>query len=125
MEILPISEIKVDLNEIKSIKNIMQSTFRRITFSRQHKADDLLNAYLSSTANLKELLSIKNAQMEAQTDEEAELYLISLNNTLVNIASEIENQVDFTSEIQLFQLFRSVSPESHSILPNRYLFLLS
>lgn len=120
MEILPISEIKVDLNEIKSIKNIMQSTFRRITFSRQHKADDLLNAYLSSTANLKELLSIKNAQMEAQTDEEAELYLISLNNTLVNIASEIENQVDFTSEIQLFQLFRSVSPESHSILPNRY-----
>lgn len=120
MDILPISEIKADLLEIKNIKNIMQSTFRLITFSRQHKADDLLNAYLSSTANLKELLSIKNAQMEAQTDQEVESYIISLNETLVYVINEIENQVDFKTEVQLFQLFRSISPESHIILPNRY-----
>ncbi len=120
MEILPISEIKVDLSEIKNIDNIMQSTFRLITFSRQHKADDLLNAYLSSTADLNELLSIKNAQMEAQTPQEAESYLISLNETLITVIKEIEEQVDFQTELQLFQLFRSVSPESHTNHPNRY-----
>jgi len=61
MEILPINEIKIDSSKIKNIDNIMQSTFRLITFSRQYKVDDLLNAYLSSTADLKELLNIKNA----------------------------------------------------------------
>ena len=120
MEILPITEIKVDSSKIKDIDNIMKSTFRLITFSRQHKADDLLNAYISSTADLKELLSIKNAQMEAQTDQEAESYLISLNETMGNVVGEIENQIDFKTEVQLFQLFRSISPESHVILPNRY-----
>ncbi len=120
MEILPVSEIKVDLSEIKNIDSVMQSTFRLITFSRQHKADDLLNAYLSSTADLKELLSIKNAQMEAQTAHEAESYLISLNETLITVIKEIENQVEFQTELQLFQLFRSVSPESHTNHPNRY-----
>lgn len=120
MEILPISQIKVDLSEIKNIDNIMQSTFRLITFSRQHKADDLLNAYLSSTANLNELLSIKNAQMEAQTPQEAASYLVTLNDTLSTVIKEIESQVDFKTELQLFQLFRSISPESHAIHPNRY-----
>ncbi len=120
MEILPISEIKIDSSKIKNIDNIMQSTFRLITFSRQHKADDLLNAYLSSTADLKELLSIKNAQMEAQTAQEAASYLIYLNETLITVIKEIENQVDFQTELQLFQLFRSVSPESHTNHPNRY-----
>jgi Fic family protein len=120
MEIIPISEIKVDLSEIKNIDNIMQSTFRLITFSRQHKADDLLNAYLSSTADLNELLSMKNAQMEAQTPKEAASYLITLNKTLSTVIKEIESQIDFKTELQLFHLFRSVSPESHSIHPNRY-----
>jgi len=120
MEILPISEIKVDSSKIENIDNIMKSTFRLITFSRQHKADDLLNAYLSSTADLKELLSIKNAQMEAQTAHEVESYLISLNETLITVIKEIENQVDFKTELQLFHLFRSISPESHTNHPNRY-----
>jgi hypothetical protein len=120
MEILPISEIKVDLSQIRNIDNIMQSTFRLITFSRQHRADDLLNAYLSSTADLNELLSIKNAQMEAQTPQEAASYLITLDKTLSTVIKEIESQIDFKTELQLFHLFRSVSPESHSMHPNRY-----
>lgn len=120
MEVIPISEIKVDLSIIKLIDTIMQSTFRLITFSRQHQADDLLNAYLSSTADLKELLSIKNAQMEAQTPHEAASYLVSLNETLRTVIKEIENQVDFQTELQLFQLFRSIAPESHTNHPNRY-----
>jgi Fic family protein len=120
MEVLPINEIKVDLSKIKKIDNIMQSTFRLITFSRQHKADDLLNAYLSSTADLKELLSIKNAQMEAQTVKETETYLNDLNKTLKTVIKEIESQINFNSELQLFQLFRAISPESHAKHPNKY-----
>ncbi|MBR9915584.1 MAG: Fic family protein [Algicola sp.] len=120
MRLLPVSEINVDHSKTKEVEEIMKSTFRLITFSREHYADDLLNTYLSSTTSLKELLSIKNAQMEAQDDEEAEEYLVNLKETLLYVTNEIENQVDFTNEVQLFQLFRSTSPDSHKTHPNRY-----
>lgn len=58
--------------------------------------------------------------MEAQTNLEAESYLLALNETLGVVIQEIENQVDFSTELQLFQLFRSISPESHASHPNRY-----
>lgn len=58
--------------------------------------------------------------MEAQNDEEAAMYVSTLNETLLYVSDEIKHQVDFTSELQLFQLFRSISPESHEILPNRF-----
>jgi hypothetical protein len=119
MNLLPISEINVDRSKIQEVEQIMKSTFRLITFSRRHIADDLLNTYLSSNTNLQELLSIKNAQMEAQNEEEAEAYLVLLNQTLLFVANEIEHQVDFTRELQLFQLFRSISAESHDNHPNR------
>lgn len=120
MDILPIKEIDVDHAKIQEVEQIMKSTFRLITFSRKHLADDLLNTYLSSTTNLQQLVSIKNAQMEAQNDQEAEDYLISLNETLLFVMDEIKQQVDFKSELQLFQLFRLISPESHASHPNRY-----
>ena len=120
MRLLPISEIKIDTSKVLEVEQIMKATFRLITFSRKHMADDLLNTYLFSTTNLQELLSIKNAQMEAQNEQEAEAYLVTLNETLLFVASEIERQVDFTKELQLFQLFRSISPESHENHPNRY-----
>ena len=120
MYILPVSEIRVDITKVQNIKEILESTFRLITFSREHLADDLLNTYLSSTINLQQLLSIKNAQMEAQNDEEAELYLEGLNETMSIIIEEIKNSIDFNSELQLFQLFRTISPESHENHPNRY-----
>jgi len=72
MELLPVNEINVDPSKVLEVEQIMKSTFRLITFSRQHLADDLLNTYLASTTDLKELLSIKNAQMEAQNEQEAE-----------------------------------------------------
>jgi len=120
MELLSISEINVDPFKVQEIEQIMKSTFRLITFSRKHMADDLLNTYLLSTTNLQELLSIKNAQMEAQNKQETEAYLVTLNQTLLFVANEIEHQVDFKKELQLFQLFRSISPESHANHPNRY-----
>jgi len=120
MTLFPISEISVNPKKIKEIEEIMKSTLRLITFSRKHLADDLLNTYLDSSANLQELLSIKNAQMEAQDDFEAEEYLKTLNKTLKIIIKEIKNNIDFESEIQLFQLFRSISPDAHQTHPNKY-----
>lgn len=120
MELLPVKEINVDRKKIQELEQIMKSTFRLITFSRKHLADDLLNTYLASTTDLQGLLSIKNAQMEAQNEEEAEQYIITLNQTLLFVANEIKHQVDFRKELQLFQLFRSISPESHANHPNRY-----
>jgi hypothetical protein len=111
MTLFPISQINIDSKKIKEIEEIMKSTLRLITFSRKHLADDLLNTYIDSSANLQELLSIKNAQMEAQDDFEAEEYLNSLNRTLKNIIKEIKNNIDFNSEVQLFNysgLFRQI-----------------
>ncbi|MEQ8325306.1 MAG: Fic family protein [Vicingaceae bacterium] len=120
MKLLPKNEIDIDPSKVNEVEQIMKSTFRLITFSRKHLADDLLNTYLSSTTNLQELLSIKNAQMEAQNEKEAEEYLVSLNQTFLFVANEIKHQVEFNKEVQLFQLFRTLSPDSYASHPNRY-----
>ncbi|MGB0176355.1 MAG: hypothetical protein ACPF9D_04260 [Owenweeksia sp.] len=64
MKVFPAAELKVDLKKIEGIKRTIDKTLRLITFSREHLADDLLDAYLTKTTRLKDLLSIKNAQME-------------------------------------------------------------
>ncbi|MFQ3213762.1 MAG: hypothetical protein ACI9XJ_002464 [Marivirga sp.] len=58
--------------------------------------------------------------MEAQNDDEAALYLEGLNKTTSIITEEIKHSIDFSTAVQLFQLFRSLSPESHIEHPNRY-----
>lgn len=120
MQLLPVNEIKFDRIKLEKIKSVMESTFRLITFSRSHLADDLLSAYINQTTSFRELLSIKNAQMEAQNEDEAMEYAKLLRKTSDFISHEVKNSVDFTSEIQLFQLFRLISPDSHSLHPNRY-----
>ena len=120
MEILPISEINVDTSKIQSIKETVESTFRLITFSRKHLADDLLNTNLRSTTNLQRHLSMKNTQMEAQNEDEVELFLNELTKTMTVITEEIKHSIDFSTEVKLFQLFRSVSPESYLYQPYRY-----
>lgn len=89
-------------------------------YSRPHQADDLLDTYISKTSSLKELLSIKNAQMEAENEEDIVQYTLLLKSTMALITNEIQANIQFTSEIQLFQLFRLISPESHSKHPNKY-----
>jgi len=120
MRIFPVSEIKVNHEKLGIIKHNIDATMRLITFSREHLADDLLNTYITKTTTLKEMLSIKNAQMEAENEEDAQAYTKLLRTTLDFISNEILLDVQFNSEIQLFQLFRQVSPDSHSRHPNRY-----
>ncbi len=120
MTIFPAEKIEIDFQKIDQIKHLIDLTLRLITFSREHYADDLLDAYIKKTTTLKELLSIRNAQMEAESEEEVEVYTKLLDSTMSFITNEIVADVQFHSEIQLFQLFRLVSPDSHSKHPNKY-----
>jgi hypothetical protein len=72
MFLLPIDQINVDHRKITELEDKVRAIYRLIIYSRYHLDDDLLYSYLIGMHNLKELVGIKNAQMEAQTDEEAE-----------------------------------------------------
>jgi len=120
MELLPVGIIQINQNKVDDINRIIKSIYRLIIYSRHHIADDLLDIYLTGLFNLKELVSIKNAQMEAQTEAEAKEYLLNLQVSFDYIFEEIISNNNFEKEVQLFQLLRLVSPETHAIHPNRY-----
>ena len=120
MELLSTENIQINQEKITEIDNLVKSIYRLIIYSRYHLDDDLLDIYLEGVNNLKELLSIKNAQMEAQNEEEAVEYLKNLRISLDFVIEEIISQNTFEKEIQLFQLLRLVSPETNAMHPNRY-----
>lgn len=120
MELLPIDISRINHEKIQEIDNLVKSIYRLIIYSRYHLDDDLLDIYLEGVNNLKELVSIKNAQMEAQNEEEAKEYLKNLRISLDFVINEITQHNNFEQEIQLFQLLRLVSPEANEVHPNRY-----
>jgi len=99
MILLPIEFPEIDQLKMSQIEIEIRAIYRLITFSRKHRADDLLDRFLSSTQNLKELLSIKNAQMEAQDEEEAQRYIIGLNEALNFETDEINANRTFDSQV--------------------------
>ena len=101
MELLPVEEIKVNQTKINKIDHLLKSIYRLIIYSRHHLDDDLLDTYLTS---VQELLSLKNAQMEAQNEEEADEYLKNLKISLDFVIEEIILDNNFEKELQLFQL---------------------
>lgn len=120
MELLSPANLQINHSKIKEIDRIVKSIYRLIIYSRYHLDDDLLDTYLEGVNNLKEQLSIKNAQMEAQNEVEAKEYLKNLRISLDFVIEEIVSHRTFEKEIQLFQLLRLVSPETNAIHPNRY-----
>ncbi len=120
MILLPTNIIEINKSKIDQIDNLAKAIYRLIIYSRDHFDDDLLDIYLDGFSNLKDLLSIKNAQMEAQNEEEAEEYLKNLKQSLEFVIEEITLDIDFEKEIQLFQLLRLISPETNKIHPNKY-----
>lgn len=120
MELLPVEIIQINQHKITEIDSIIKSIYRLIIYSRNHLDDDLLDIYLAGINNLKEQLSIKNAQMEAQNEEEAVEYLKNLKISLDFVIEEIITHTNFEKELQLFQLLRLVSPETNAIHPNKY-----
>lgn len=113
MELLRIEIIQINQKKIDEIDKIIKSIYRLIIYSRHHLDDDLLNIYLTGVHNLKELVGIKNAQMEAQNEEEAKEYLLNLKVSLDFVVEEIILHNNFGKEVQLFQLLRLVSPETN------------
>ncbi len=120
MILLPPELIEINKTKIKEIDDKVKAIYRNVTFSRKISSKNLLDTFVNSTNNLTDLLSIKNAQMEAQNEIELKTYHKNLNKTIIYVLSEIKNNITFTKEIQLFQLFRLLSPESYKVHPNRY-----
>jgi Fic family protein len=120
MMLLPTDSIDADRDLLGELDRVVTSIYRLITFSRHHLADDLLDRFLASTNELQQLLGIKNAQMEAQTETEAATYLTNVNRGLERVVDEIRHHIDFVTQQQLFELFRIISPEGHRQHPNTY-----
>lgn len=120
MKLLSVDLIEVNQKKINEINRVVKSIYRLILFSRNHLDDDLLDIYVEGMQNFKELVSIKNAQMEAQNEEEAVEYLKNLKVAMAFVIEEILLQNNFEKEIQLFQLLRLISPETHKTHPNSY-----
>jgi hypothetical protein len=120
MQLLPIDIIEINQKKLNEINRIVKSIYRLIIYSRYHLDDDLLDIYIEGMHNLKELVSIKNAQMEAQNEEEVVDYLKNLKISLEFVIEEIILHNNFEKEIQLFQLLRLISPETNRIHPNSY-----
>lgn len=120
MQLLPVEIIEINHAKITQINRTVKAIYRLIMFSRYHLDDDLLDTFLTSMHDMTQLLGIKNAQMEAQNEEELAEYLKNMKITLAFMIEEIESHQQFEKELQLFQLLRLVSPEAYSRHPNRY-----
>jgi fido (protein-threonine AMPylation protein) len=120
MILIPAHTIKIDQSILNNIDNKSKSIYRAITFCKKTSSKALLDSFVKSTNSLTELLSIKNAQMEAETEEELKVYQRDLNKTVLYVVNEIKNDLSLTSQVQLFQIFRLISPESHRLHPNQY-----
>lgn len=120
MILIQAENIQVDEVKIKQIDEIVKSIYRLIIYSRDHFDDDLLDAYMAGMHDLQQLLAIKNAQMEAQNEQELNEYLRHLRKSIDFVVEEIKSGINFESQVQLFQLLRIISPETNAIHPNRY-----
>ena len=120
MYLLPPNLIQLDNSKIFDIDEKVKQIYRLITFSRTHKADDLLDKFISCNNNLAQMLSIKNAQMEAQTKAEVTKYLENLESAIRFVIGEINRGENFKNMPQLFKLFRIISPDAHAKHPNKF-----
>lgn len=78
MELLSVHNIRINDKKIVEFNQNIQSIYRLVIYSRHHSDDDLLDIYLQGIHNLKELVGLKNAQMEAQNEEELKTYFVNL-----------------------------------------------
>lgn len=120
MNLFPYTNIQIDEGRLTKLDGRVKDIYRTIIFNRDHTADQLLESFINQSNSLTQLLSIKNAQMEAQNADEAERYLKDLNHAIDFVLQELRDNVDFGKLTQFFQLFRIISPETHRMHPNRF-----
>jgi hypothetical protein len=120
MKILSPAILEIEEKQLTEIDEIMKSINRLIIFNKKHRASNLLHRYLEAMAHLRDVLSIKNAQQEAHSIEEAEEYLKHLNDGILLIVNEIADQKTLESPVDLFRLFRVIAPEAAARNPNHF-----
>lgn len=112
--------LRYDQAKIDRINTQMTAVHRLILFCPETTDQDLLGHYLSSMHSFQDILSVKNAQMEAVDDAELAVYLRNLRKSVDFIVGEIAAQREFASVHDLMTLFRIISPEAHERHPNSF-----
>ncbi len=102
------------------IETDLKTIYRMLVFTPELQAKTLLQRYFAAIQHLRDVLSFKNAQQEAQTEEEARAYLAHLEEAMELMVEEIRTGVCIGNAVDLFRLFRSVAPEAAARHPNRY-----
>ncbi len=110
----------LDESLLVELDETVKSIYRLIVFSEAHKRSDLLVRYLEAMQHLRDVMSVKNAQQEAHTEEEAREYLANLKRGIELIVDEIGSRRGLESPVDLFRLFRLIAPEAAARHPNRY-----
>lgn len=120
MNLLNTDLIGLDESPLVQLDETVRSIYRLIVFSKSHNQSDLLTRYLEAMQHLRDILSIKNAQQEAQCEDEARAYLANLKCSIELIVGEIGLQRSLESPVDLFRLFRLIAPEAAARHPNRF-----
>lgn len=110
----------LDESPLAEIDETVKAIYRLITFSMSHKESDLLKRYLEAMQHLRDVLSMKNAQQEAQSEDEAREYLANLKLSVKLIVDEIGAGNGLETPMDLFRLFRLIAPEAAARHPNRF-----
>ena len=110
----------MDAAILNQIDEDVRSIYRLLVFSDDHQATDLRTRYHEALQHLRNVLSIKNAQQEAQTEEEARLYVTQLKNALGFIMGEIGAHRSIRTPVDLLLLFRHVAPDIAAKHPGGY-----
>jgi hypothetical protein len=97
-----------------------KNIYRKLVFSPALQAPDLLHRYFEAIQHLRHVLSFKNAQQEAQSEEEAWRYLTHLQQAMSMMVDEIQASVCISTPLDLFRLFRAVAPDAAARHPNQY-----
>lgn len=110
----------LDERPLAELDETVKSIYRLIVFSENHQRSDLLSRYLEAMQHLRDIMSIKNAQQEAHSEEEAREYLANLQCGIKLIVEEIGMRHGLESPVDLFRLFRLIAPEAAERHPNRF-----
>jgi hypothetical protein len=117
--LLPPEVVDIDEDLLARIDDDVKSIYRLIVFSDAHQTTDLLTRYKEALQHLRDVLSVKNAQQEAQTPEEALVYLANLKKCLTFMMEEIGNGRTSRSNIQI-PIDASSSSSVLSLRPNQH-----
>lgn len=113
-------------NRIQSVYNAAMSLgFKFLILSGEYgilEASDPIPYYdhLLQSSEVSEHTKRVADQMEAQNEDEAKKYIKYLKIALDFVVEEVKSHRNFEKELQLFQLFRLVSPKTHAKHPNQY-----